>query len=90
MKESIPPCQRVEVGLGNPLKEYTNDDSELSNCCKVLTSFWQKKPHELIDEIKKLIHSTTMQIVPCLGRVCMTLQIDLNILLYLIIKRNID
>ena len=47
---------RIEAGLGNPPREYTNNDPEAANfVIKHGLKFDEKKPHEFIQEIKNII-----------------------------------
>ena len=49
---------RIEAGLGNPPKEYTNNDPEAANfIIKHALKFDAKKPHEFIHEIKNIIET---------------------------------
>ena len=58
MKESMLKPVRIEAGLGDPPKEYTNNDPEAANfMVKHALKFDSKRPHEFIDEIKNLIET---------------------------------
>ena len=47
---------RIEAGLGDPPREYTNNDPESANfVIKHGLKFDEKKPHEFIQEIKNII-----------------------------------
>ena len=58
MKESMLKPVRIEAGLGDPPKEYTNNDPEAANfMVKHALKLDSKRPHEFIDEIKNLIET---------------------------------
>ena len=47
---------RMEAGLGNPPREYTNNDPESANfVIKHGLNFDEKKPHEFVQEMKNII-----------------------------------
>ena len=82
-------CQRVEAGLRNPPKDYNYNDRESSDFAINYGVRIDKKTNtSSLMKLRKLrTLSTVMQIVPCFGRVRMTLQVDLSLLLYLMITR---
>lgn len=58
MKDSMLKSVRIDAGLGNPPSEYTNNDPEAANfMIKHGLQFDSKKPHEFIQEIKKIIET---------------------------------
>lgn len=47
---------RIEAGLGDPPKEYLNNDPESANfIIKHSLQFDSKKPQEFIEEVKKIV-----------------------------------
>lgn len=47
---------RVEAGLGNPPKEYTNNDTESGNfMIKHALQFDPKQPHEFVEEMRNIV-----------------------------------
>ena len=62
MKESMLKPIRVAAGLGDPPREYTNNDPEAANfIVKHALKFNSKLPHEFIDEIKN-VHNIGSQL----------------------------
>lgn len=58
MKESMLKPIRIDAGLGNPPKEYTNNDPESANfMVKHALHFDPQKPHEFIDEMRKIVET---------------------------------
>ena len=55
IKESVIPVRR-DAGLGDPPKEYTNNDVEAGNfMIKYALEFDAEKPNEFIESVKDLI-----------------------------------
>ncbi|XP_028410639.1 uncharacterized protein LOC114533331 [Dendronephthya gigantea] len=55
-KESMLKSIRIEAGLGNPPRKYTNNDPESANfVIKHGLKFDAKKPHEFVQEMKNII-----------------------------------
>lgn len=49
---------RVEAGLGDPPKEYLNNDPESANfMLKHALNFDPKKPHEFVQDVKDIIET---------------------------------
>ncbi len=47
---------RIDAGLGDPPKEYTNNDPEAANfMIKYGLKFESKKPHEFVSAVKQLV-----------------------------------
>lgn len=58
MKDSMLKPVRIDAGLGNPPSEYVNNDPEAANfMIKHRLHFDAKKPHEFIQEIKKIVET---------------------------------
>lgn len=49
---------RIEAGLGNPPREYTNNDPEAANfMIKHALKFEAKRPHEFVDDIRNIVET---------------------------------
>ena len=58
MKGSMLKPLRIEAGLGDPPKEYLNNDPESANfIIKHSLQFDAKKPQEFIQEVKNIIET---------------------------------
>ena len=58
MKESMLKSVRREAGLGNPPREYTNNDPEAANfMVKHALNFDPKSPEEFINEIRNIVET---------------------------------
>ena len=58
MKESMLKSVRREAGLGNPPREYTNNDPEAANLMvKHALNFDPKSPEEFINEIRNIVET---------------------------------
>ncbi len=58
MKESMLKPVRMEAGLGNPPKEYVNNDPEAANfMVKHALNFDQKSPDQFINEVKNIVET---------------------------------
>ena len=49
---------KIEAGLGDPLREYLNNDPESANfILKHALHFDPKKPHEFVQDVKDIIET---------------------------------
>lgn len=75
MKDSMLKPVRIEVGLGDPPPEYTNNDPESANfLIKHGLHFSACKPHEFVEKIKNIIETQHCSIwngsVSSVQRIC--------------------